>query len=335
MRMHRRLLLSLLAALTVFAVGAGMALAAGPGKSHRHKTTHHHKSTHKTGTPGGRRKTTDSGGSLPTKAIESALNAQGTMINGVFSVGITRNDINNVTLNGVPIKPSFQINGEIDFQSLGHGQAFMNGDLPFKPSELDPAISALIANHITFQAEHQHMYDFSPIVWFIHFRATGDAVQIAREMHNVVATTSTPFPQTQPSNPTTPLDKTRLQNILHGYDAEVGDNGVVTVYVARRNPIYIDGIRVNPATNIATNVAFEPLNSSGTQVAVIPDFAMQANEINGVVGTMRSMNWDIGCLYNQETAEHPQLFFSHEFKTGDPYQLAQEVRAGLNQTDAQ
>lgn len=333
MRVHRRMLFSLIAAMVVFAVGAGSSLAAGPGKTRRAKSTQQSRRRgHQAGT---KTKTPKSTGTLPTNAIENVLDVKGTMINGVLSVGIDRTDINNVTIGSVPIKPSFQINGEIDFQPLGHGQAFMNGDLPFKPSELDPAISAMIANHITFQAEHQHMYDFSPSVWFMHFRAKGDAVQIAREMRKVLATTSTPLPQSPPSNPTTPLDKTRLQSILHGYDAEVGSDGVVTVYVARRNPIFIDGVKVNPATNIATNVAFEPLNSTGTQAAVIPDFAMQANEINGLVGTMRSMNWDIGCLYNQETNEHPQLFFSHEFKTGDPYQLAQEVRDGLNQTNNQ
>jgi Domain of Unknown Function (DUF1259) len=96
-----------------------------------------------------------------------------------------------------------------------------------------------------------------------------------------------------------------LKSILHGYDAEVSDNGVVTVYVA------------------------------GTQAAVIPDFGMVAGEVNRVVGTMQAQGWDIGCLYNQETAETPQLDFSHESKTGNPYQLAQEVRNGLNRTNSQ
>ena len=45
---------------------------------------------------------------------------------------------------------------------------------------------------------------------------------------------------------------------------------------------------------------------------------------------MRSRRWDIGCLYNQETDERPQLFFSHQFKTGDPLELAHEIRAGLD-----
>jgi hypothetical protein len=307
--------MSLLAVLAVSAAAAGTALAGGTERSHPARAA-------------------AKGATLPTKAIEAAMQAQGTMINGVLSVSITRDDINNVTIGGVPIKPSFEINGGIDFQSLGRGRAFMNGDLALKPSELDGAISAIVHNHLTFQAEHQHMYDFSPMVWFIHVRATGDPVTIAREVHKVLQTTSTPLPQSSPSNPPTPLDKARLQRILHGYDAEVADNGVVTVYVARRNPVDIDGIRVDPATNIATNVSFEPLNSSGSQAAAIPDFAMQSNEINRVVSTMSDRGWDIGCLYNQETGESPQLYFSHEFKTGNPYQLAQEVRAGLDRTNA-
>jgi hypothetical protein len=272
---------------------------------------------------------------LPTKAMAAALQIQPSMVDGVASFGVERTDIDNVTLDGVPILPSFEINGELDFQPLPAGQSFMNGDLALKPSELDPVIATAIRNGLTVQAEHQHMYDFSPMVWFVHLRAKGDPVTIAEDLHNVLAQTSTPLPQAPASHPTTPLDVKRLKRILHGYDAEVGTDGVVTVYVARRNRVEIDGVRVKPATNIATNVGFEPLNASGTKVAVIPDFAMQAKETNAVLGTMSAQGWDIGCLYNQETDESPQLFFSHQFKTGDPYQLAQEIRAGLDQTNSQ
>jgi len=37
---------------------------------------------------------------------------------------------------------------------------------------------------------------------------------------------------------------------------------------------------------------------------------------------------------NQETDEHPQLYFSHQFKTGDPIRLAREMRQALDRTDA-
>ncbi len=78
-------------------------------------------------------------------------------------------------------------------------------------------------------------------------------------MKNVLDTTSMPFPQTPPANPTTPLDPDRLAAILHG-DAEVGDEGVVTVSVDR---ILIDGIHVLPEANISTQVEFKPVSDRG------------------------------------------------------------------------
>jgi uncharacterized protein DUF1259 len=272
---------------------------------------------------------------LPVKTMESILQAKGSVSNEVLSVGIDRSDIPNVQVHGVPIKPSFEINGDLTFQPVGANSAFFNGDIPVKPSEINPVIDAIINNGLTFQAEHQHLYDFEPMVWFIHMRGRGNPLRLASAVHSVLKATSTPLPQEPPSHPTTPLDKSRLKRILHGYEAQVGEDGVVTVFVARRNPIKIDGVVVKPETNIATNVAFEPLNSQGTEAAAVPDFAMEASEINPVMTVMRNQGWDIGCLYNQETDEHPQLYFSHQLKTGDPYQLAEEIRKGLNQTNAQ
>ncbi len=49
---------------------------------------------------------------------------------------------------------------------------------------------------------------------------------------------------------------------------------------------------------------------------------------------MRRQGWIIGCLYNQETDEHPQLYFSHQVKVGDAIELAHEIRRGLDQTNS-
>jgi hypothetical protein len=275
---------------------------------------------------------------LPVKKIEAALQVKGEVgSGGVFTAEVDRTDINNVKLDSpagkVPVKPSWELNGTVAFQPLAHGKALFNGDLALKPSEIDPFIAAVVHQHLTFQAEHQHMYDFSPMVWFVHWRGVGSPVQLAQRVHDVIATTSTPLPQSPPSNPATPLNAKRLQKILHGFSASVGSDGVVTVDVARKDPIHLGGNTVDPATNIATNIGFEPLNGDGSDTAVMPDFGMTANEVDRVVGFMHSHGWDIGCLYNQETDEHPQLYFSHEFKEGDAYALAKEVRQALDLTN--
>ncbi len=61
---------------------------------------------------------------------------------------------------------------------------------------------------------------------------------------------------------------------------------------------------------------------------------MTPSEVQNVLAVMRAQHWDIGCLYNQETDEFPQLFFSHQIKTGDAIELAREVRRGLDHTDS-
>jgi Domain of Unknown Function (DUF1259) len=249
---------------------------------------------------------------------------------------IDRNDAGTVQgPQGVPFSGSFEINGDLYFEPLKHGTvAFFNGDLALKPGELNAVIDAIIANGLVFQAMHQHYFDLRPMWWFIHIRGLGEPLTLARAMKNVLAVTSTPFPQQPPPNPTTPFDVKRLEQILHG-TASVGDNGVVTVDVDREDEIVIEGVLVNPAVNISTNIQFEPLNSSGSNAAAAPDFSMTTEEVMPVTEIMRQQGWQDHCLYNQETGEHPQLYFSHMLKTGDPYALAREIRNGIDRTAAE
>ncbi len=58
-------------------------------------------------------------------------------------------------------------------------------------------------------------------------------------------------------------------------------------------------------------------------------------EVQPVVAAMRKQGWFVGCLYNQETDETPQLYFSHMLKTGNAYALAAEIRKGLDLTNSQ
>lgn len=262
--------------------------------------------------------------------IEQILNAEGKVSDGAFHIDIDRKDIDNVTLRGVPIKPSFQINGSIFFQTIGGGRVMMNADLALKPDELDRFIDRLITNDIVFQAEHQHMFDFSPVIWFVHFRADGDPLRIAKGIRSALDTTATPFPQKPPSHPATPLPADEIGRIL-GAKPDVKEDGVVTFDVPRREPIMLGGVSINPYLNVDTDIAFQPIE--GGKAAAVPDYSLVASEIQRVVGEKLREGWDIGCFYNQEIAESPQLYFSHQFKTGDPLQLAREIRSALNLTN--
>jgi Domain of Unknown Function (DUF1259) len=267
-------------------------------------------------------------GPLPVTEIEQIINAQGTFTNGVLDIAIARTDIPDVTKNGVPVKPGFEINGDLFFQAVPGG-VMMNGDLALKPDELGPAIDAVVRHGLVWEAEHQHLYDLTPMVWFIHLRGHGPARQVAQGCAAVLAATATPLPQSPPREPTTPLDAKRLQRII-GSPASVGSDGVVSFAVPQREPITLGGVRVSPYLNVSTPINFEPLG--GEVAACVPDFGMLASQVNDVARVMSGQGWELDCLYNQETDEDPQLYFSHQWKVGNAYQLAAEVRKGLQQT---
>ncbi len=266
--------------------------------------------------------------SLPVGDIERILGARGRADNGVLDVDISRDDIQ-ASLRGIRFLPGFQIQHELYFQALDDGRAICNGDLAIRATETQQALDAFLAADLVVQAFHQHWYDLQPQVWFIHFRGLGTPVDLARRIRSVIDHTATKLPQPSPSNPQTTLPSKRIAKVLGG-DATIGENGIVTVDVPRIRGVRLDGIPVRPQLNLATSIQFQPL--AGGRAVAIPDFSMAADEVQPVLAVMRRAGWDVGCLYNQETGEQPQLYFSHMVKAGDPLALAAEIRAGLDKT---
>ncbi len=187
----------------------------------------------------------------------------------------------------------------------------------------------MLQHNFVFQAEHQHFYDFKPLVWFVHFRAVGDPIAIARAIKAALNVTSTPFPQTLPSNPTTPLPAEEIGDIL-GSKPDIGSDGVVTYRSAPQgdDPAGRDGHQsVSQCSNHDRLSAARRREQCGGGSGFRNDLHLKSTPS---IWTMQNQGWDVGCLYNQETDEFPQLYFSHQFKTGDSIELARQIRKGLN-----
>ena len=280
-------------------------------------------------------------GTLPAADIQEIVQIQGTVTNGILDITLSRGDIGPVQapIPGVVMDGAFEVNGDAVFQPLGDSLAFFNGDLALKESEVQGFIDAVLANGLIFQALHQHFIGQSPQTWFVHWRGVDEPHRLATKVHNVLQSTSIQLPQTMPSNPTSPLNPKRLGNIL-GTMAMIGEEAVVSANVDRAEPVVIDNypvqesrVRVSPGTNIANAISFKPLSMTGSQAAGVIDFSMTGREVQPVEAFMRARGWFVGCLYNQETSEHPQLYFTHFLKVGDVYQLASEIRQALTLTD--
>lgn len=278
----------------------------------------------------------DAGGKdagLPVPEIEAAVGVSGSVSDGVLSLGLDRTDLSATLPGNIPVKPAFQLNGALYFQAIGDGRAIMNADYCLKPEETNPFMDALIAGGLTVMAFHQHLYDLSPLCWFAHFRGMGDPLQIAKAARKALDATAIPLPQKTGKNPTSPLDAQRIGKII-GAKAKVRGDGTVHVSVPRAEQIHLAGIAIKPGLNVSTPIAFQPLDPKGERAVAVPDFAMLAGEVDKVFAEMRKQGFTIGCLYNQETDEQPQLYFSHQWAAGDPYDLATRIRRGLDRTNS-
>ena len=195
---------------------------------------------------------------------------------------------------GITLTPDFGVSGELLFQSTPDGKAFLNGDIPLLEKEVNPFIDALLTHGLVFQAFHQHI-PTTPQIWFVHFRGTGDPVELASSIKAALRKTALSFPlKAPPNDPKSPLDADRLAQILHG-EASIGENGVVTIWIKRKDKVTVDGVAVNPRANISTNIEFQPIDH-GPRAAVIPDFSMQAEQVTPVITLMRiKLGWYQGC----------------------------------------
>jgi hypothetical protein len=122
---------------------------------------------------------------LPAKQIEAILQEKGDESNGVLSISPSLQIVTHI--HGVKLDPTTVLASDLDFQALENGKAMFNGDIPVRTARMNTVIDALIANHLVFQAEHQHFYDLSPIRWFVDFRAVGSPTALATAVRNELA----------------------------------------------------------------------------------------------------------------------------------------------------
>jgi hypothetical protein len=115
---------------------------------------------------------------LDTARIRQVLGHDGTMSGGVYHVSIARPET--IRASGIEVPPSMGTATSINFQPTGGGRAAINGDFVMTANEVNPVIRALTDNGITVVALHNHMLTEEPRLFFMHYWANDDVVQLAK-----------------------------------------------------------------------------------------------------------------------------------------------------------
>src|SRR4051812_39984393 len=134
----------------------------------------------------------------PWKDVEAAMGRAGQMQAGdVIKFSMPRKDLH-VVLDGVQIKPGLALGSWVAFKKV-EGGAMVMGDLVLTEDELEPVMMKLQEEGIHESAVHNHLVGENPRILYMHIASHGDAVGMAKAIHDAVALTKTPAPDSSPA----------------------------------------------------------------------------------------------------------------------------------------
>jgi hypothetical protein len=133
---------------------------------------------------------------LDTTAVARALGVAGKVNGGVYQVSVPRRET--IREGGNEVPAALGVATAINFQPTGGGKAAITGDFVMRASEVNPVIRALRQNGIQVTALHSHMLTEEPRLFFMHFWANDDAMQLARGLRAALDKTASRRPTPSP-----------------------------------------------------------------------------------------------------------------------------------------
>jgi hypothetical protein len=266
------------------------------------------------------------------KQVEEAMGRPGQILPGdVIRFGMPRKDLH-VVLDSVEIKAGLALGSWAAFKQ-DSGGAMVMGDLVLTEDEVEPVMMKLQEGGIHESAVHNHLIGESPHVMYVHIASHGDAVQMAKAIHDAVALTKTPAPDAAPTGqPATELgfDQKQVEQIL-GHTGKV-NGGVLQIGVPRAATITDSGMTVPPSMGVSTALNFQP--TGGGKAAITGDFVLLGTEVNPVLKALRQNGIAVTALHSHMLMEEPRLFFMHFWANDDAVKLAMGLRAALDNTNS-
>jgi hypothetical protein len=246
----------------------------------------------------------------------------------IMKFSMPRKDLH-VTVNGVAIKPGLALGSWAAFARHGN-EAMVMGDLVLTEDEIAPVMSKLQNGGVQEAALHNHLLGESPHVMYMHIATHGDAVQIAKTLHDALALTKTPGPDiTQPpAQSDLGFDQKQVEQAL-GHTGKV-NGGILQFSVPRSEQITDSGMTVPPSMGVATGINFQPTGAG--KAAITGDFVLLGSEVNPVIKALTENSIQVTALHSHMLTEEPRLFFMHFWANDDATKLAKGLRAALDQT---
>ncbi len=262
--------------------------------------------------------------------VEALTGAKGAFnaSEGVFKVSVPRADLR-VIVSGVKMTPPMGLTSWAAFKTLKSHTVVM-GDLVLLEEQVNPIMSVALDNGLEVTALHNHFLWDTPKVMFMHIAGHGELQQLAAAVGKVFAkikeTSEAPSgpPAVDIDPARTTLDPKKIEAVI-GATGQLKD-GVYKLIIGRST--MMRGHSMGATMGVNTWAAFA---GSDDQAVVDGDFAMLESELQPVLKALRNAGINIVAIHQHMTGESPRILFLHYWGIGSTTQLAQGLRAALEQ----
>ncbi len=258
----------------------------------------------------------------PEKVLADATGLPVEVSGDVAKVSKPRADIAAI-VDGRRLKPFQGLTSWAAFQPSGPAMVVM-GDIVLLEHEVNPALSAALANGLEVTALHNHFFYDQPRVYFMHISGSGDTEKLARAVRAVFDAASGAAKGETFSGTAVPaddsIDPKPLERVF-GVQAQAKD-GMAKFVFGRTTTMH--GTSAGAAMGVNTWVAFAGSNAAAV---VDGDFAMLESELQDVLRALRGAGINVVAIHSHMAHEEPRILFLHFWGKGPAEDLARGINA--------
>lgn len=261
--------------------------------------------------------------------VEEIFNTKASQEEGFYKITFPRTDLN-VKIDNISLEPGFAFTSWIAFYPLKENTMIM-GDLVLLDEEIERVVRKLTEYDINITALHNHIVNENPSVMYMHFAASGNAVELSKKMKEVISLTKTPLLKkgnNSSANDVKP-DWSKVEEVLGKKGNKKAD--LISFGFPRKETIKEHGHTLPKTLGTHTAVTFQMVNE---KAIVTGDYVMLASEVQNVIKALTEHNITITALHNHMIDEEPRLFYMHFWGYGEPELLAKGIKAGLEKTNS-
>jgi len=264
---------------------------------------------------------------VDSAGLNKVFGRKGAVTGNVYRVTFPRSDLK-VTVGDFAVAPGLALTSWVALDRMG-SESMMMGDLCMLDSEEPAVVAKLVELGLEVTAIHNHLIGEKPAIKFLHFSGHGEAVALAEKIRQVFVVTGTPLGSPAVAAPMTLPDWSAVVAVL---GAKVRKSGNVISYsFPRKEQLKEGGMELPAPMGMATGIN---LQMDGGRVATTGDFVLLADEVNKVVKALETHGITVTAIHNHMLHDEPRLFMLHFWGVGQPGNIAEGLKAALEETNS-